>query len=75
MYVTDSKCLLCCRPEPILIDLEKAVKDMNILSYPQSDKKKKKKVRKEIKIVRIDPSNLDAGDKLTDFGINTGKAE
>ena len=50
---------------------------MEIFSYPhtQSDKKKKKKVRKEIKIVRIDPSNLNKGDRLTDFGINTGKGE
>ena len=77
MYVTESKCLLCCRPEPILRELENALKDMNIFSYPhsQGDKKKKKKVRKEIKIVRIDPFTLSVNDKLEDFGIKTGKKE
>ena len=52
--ISDSKCPLCCRAEPILESLENAIKDKAIFSYPEKNVKKKKIVRKEIKIARID---------------------
>ena len=52
--ISDSKCPLCCRAEPLLRDIERAIKDKAIFSYPEKNVKKKKIVRKEIKIARID---------------------
>ena len=53
---TDSKCKQCCRSEPILNELN-AMLERRVLTYPEKDKKKKKIVRKEIKIARIDFAN------------------
>ena len=52
--ISDSKCALCCRAEPLMESLERATKDKAIFSYPEKNVKKKKIVRKEIKIARID---------------------
>ena len=44
----DSKCRQCCNSEPLLRDLQDAIKDKSIFSYPEKNKKQKKIVRKEI---------------------------
>ena len=54
---TGSTCDICCTTEPILNDLQGFIKDKNVISYPEKNHKKKKIVRKEIKIARIDLSN------------------
>ena len=55
--LADSTCAKCCDSEPILNQLQNFVKDKAVMSYPEVNKKKKKVVRKEIKIVRIDTSD------------------
>ena len=44
--------------------LEEMIKNKAVLSYPEKNKKTKKIVRKEIKIVRIDRKNKTLNDKL-----------
>ena len=54
MSVTDSKDAKSCKAEPILKQLLDIVKDKHIFSYPEKNAKKKKIIRKEIKVARID---------------------
>ena len=53
----DSTCDKCCDSEGLLQDLQHAVKDKKLLSYPEKNSKKKKIVRKEIRIARVDLAN------------------
>lgn len=57
LAATGSTCENCCTSEPILKDLQELIKDKNVISYPEKIKRKKKIVRKEIKIARIDLAN------------------
>ena len=59
MSVTNSKDAKSCKAEPILKQLLDIVKDKNIFSYPEKNAKKKKIIRKEIKVARIDLQNSD----------------
>ena len=59
MGLSDSSCSKCCNTEPILEQILAMVKDKAILSYPEVNKKKKKIVRKEIKVARIDTSETE----------------
>ena len=65
----DSTCEKCCDSEPLLKELEKAVKNKAIFSYPEKNKKQKKIVRKEIKIARVDLNNKKLTEKLAAKGI------
>lgn len=54
---TEDGCEKCCETEPILAELQDALKDKARMSYPEKLPKKKKIVRREIPIVRIDTAN------------------
>ena len=71
--LTDSTCNKCCDTEPILNELQFLVKDKAVISYPEVNKKKKKIVRKEIKIVRIDTSDTVFLDEMRAKGIGFPK--
>ena len=65
----DSTCEKCCDSEPLLLELQKVTKDKAIFSYPDVLKKKKKIVRKEIAVARIDLANKVLTEKLAAQGI------
>lgn len=60
----DSTCSQCCDSEVLLQELSRSLKDKLLLSYPEKNTKKKKIVRKEIQIARIDLANRDLIEKL-----------
>ena len=60
----DSSCTKCCDSEPLLRDLLSFIKDKAVFSYPEKNKKQKKIVRREIKLVRIDLNNKELTEKL-----------
>ena len=68
MSVTDSKNVYSCKAEPILKVLSDIAKDKHIFSYPEKNAKKKKIVRKEIKVARIDLNNNELITYLSSFG-------
>ena len=65
----DSTCKSCCDSEPLLLQLEKAIKDKALFSYPEKHKKQKKIVRKEIKLARVDLANKELVEVLAARGI------
>jgi len=65
----DSKCSGCCDSEPLLRDLEVFVKDKAVFSYAEKNKKQKKIVRKEVKIVRVDLADKALVEKLAELGV------
>ena len=73
MGLTDSTCAKCCETEPILEQILEKVKDKAILSYPEVNKKKKKIVRKEIKVARIDTSDDKFVEEMLSSGTNLAK--
>jgi hypothetical protein len=60
----DSTCQTCCDSEPLLRDLLNTIKDKATFSYPEKNKKQKKVVRREIKLVRVDLNDKDLVEKL-----------
>ena len=69
MGAADSTCAKCCDSEPLLQELYNATNNKAIFSYPDVLKKKKKIVRKEIAVARIDLDNKDLTEKLAAQGI------
>ena len=55
--MSDSKNVYNCKVEPILKRLLEVVGDKKVFSYPEKNAKKKKIIRKEIKVARIDLQN------------------
>jgi len=51
--LTDSSCVKCCESEPLLAYLKEKTASREF-TYPHKDPKKKKIIRKEIPIVRVD---------------------